>query len=211
MWSAAQSVGSPSAYYQSSMQSGSSQPESIHEVISGRPWWAWLAAAWGILGVAAVLLFAIVRLTPHVVTAISGGLTPLQWSLLVANAGFMAWSEGYRGFQCRFSPRVSARALYLLLNPTFARGVLAPVFCIGYFHSRRPGLFAAWLGTLGIVLAVLLVQWLEQPWRGIVDAGVVVGLAWGLTTFVHIAWLTLREGRFRRSPEVPCEASIADK
>ncbi len=192
------------------MQSGSSQPESIREVISGRPWWAWLAAAWGVLGVAAVLLYAIIRLVPHVLTAIGGGLTAFQWAVLVANVGIMAWLEGYRGFQCRFSPRVSARALYLLLNPSFSHGLLAPVFCIGYFHSRRPGLFGAWLGTLGVVLAVLLVQLLDQPWRGIVDAGVVVGLAWGFATFVHVAWLSLREGRFLHSPEVPCLAPAED-
>lgn len=181
----------------------SSSPDDISEVIRDRPFWAWCAAAWGFFGVAAVLVYAIVRLTPHVVTAIETGLTPFQWLLLIANTGFMAWSEGYRGFQCRFSPRVAARVLYLLLNPTPLRAVLAPVFCIGYFHARRPGLIAAWAGTLAIVVAVLLVQFLSQPWRGILDAGVVVGLSWGLVTFAHMVWLTMRHGRFQKAPEVP--------
>ncbi len=168
-----------------------------------RPLWAWLAAAWGVLGVAGVLVFAIVRLTPYAVAAISSGLSPLQWVILIGNTVFLAWAEGYRGFQCRFSPRVAARTLYLLLQPTALRAVLAPVFCIGYFHSQRRGLMAAWVGTLAIVIAVILVQLLSQPWRGILDAGVVVGLSWGLVSFLHMVYLTLREGKFQRSPEIP--------
>ena len=32
----------------------------------------------------------------------------------------------------------------------------------------------------GIVGLIVLIRKLDQPWRGIVDAGVVVGLGWGL-------------------------------
>lgn len=176
---------------------------SIRVPVRGRPVWAWLAAAWGIAGVAGILVFAIVRLSPYVLDAVAGGLTPLQWLLLAASVGFMAWSEGYRGFQCRFSPRVAARALYLLLHPGPVRAVLAPVFCIGYFHARRRGLIAVWTGTGAIVVAVLLVQLCPQPWRGILDAGVVVGLGWGLVSFLHMVRLTLAEGRYQHSPEMP--------
>ena len=179
------------------------ESDSIRIVTSDRPLWAWLAAAWGVAGVAGILVFAIVRLTPHVITAVEGGMNVWEWGLMAASVGFMAWSEGYKGFQCRFSPRVAARALYLLLHPSFVRALLAPVFCIGYFHNRRRGLIGAWVGTLAIVVAVLLVQLLDQPWRGILDAGVVVGLTWGVVTFLHMVWLTLREGRYQHSPETP--------
>ena len=171
--------------------------------IGPRPVWAWLAAAWGVLGVAGILLFAVYRLTPYAVTAIAGGLTPLQWIVLAGNTAFMAWSEGYRGFQCRFSPRVAARALHLLLHPTPLRALLAPVFCIGYFHASRRGMVAVWAGTLAIVGVVLLVQLLSQPWRGILDAGVVVGLSWGLASFLQMVYWTIRHGEFLRSPELP--------
>ena len=179
------------------------ESDAIRAVTRDRPLWAWLAAAWGVAGVAGILVFAIVRLTPHVITAIEGGMNAWEWGLMVFSVGFMAWSEGYKGFQCRFSPRVAARALYLLLHPSFLRALLAPVFCIGYFHNRRRGLIGAWLGTFAIVVAVLLVQLLDQPWRGILDAGVVVGLTWGLVTFLHMVWLTLSEGRYQHSPETP--------
>jgi hypothetical protein len=177
--------------------------------IGPRPLWAWLAAAWGVLGVAGILLFAVYRLTPYAIAAIAGGLTPLQWLVLAANTAFMAWSEGYRGFQCRFSPRVAARALHLLLHPTPLRALLAPVFCIGYFHASRRGMVAVWAGTLAIVGVVLLVQLLSQPWRGILDAGVVVGLTWGLVSFLQMVHWTLSHGEFLRSPELP--DSLASK
>ena len=60
------------------------------------------SAAWGILGVVAVLLFAVVRLTLIAWQGIVGGMTLLQWALLAATVGFMAWSEGYVGFQQHF-------------------------------------------------------------------------------------------------------------
>ncbi len=168
-----------------------------------RPVWAWMAAAWGVAAVVGILAFAVYRLAPHASAAVALGLSPLQWVLLVGNTGFMAWAEGYRGFQLKFSPRVAARALHLVQYPTLTRALLAPLFCIGYFQSSRRGLLAAWIGTLAIVVVVVLVQMLQQPWRGILDAGVVVGLSWGIVSFLHSVWLTFRQARYQRSPEVP--------
>ena len=59
-----------------------------------------------------------------------------------------------------------------------------------------------WIGTTAIVGLVLLVQGFSQPWRGIADAGVVVGLTWGLLSFVLLVWKTFASGTFFRSPEV---------
>ena len=162
-----------------------------------------LAAAWGVLGVAAILLFAIVRLTAYTWEAVVGGLNGLHWFLLVTNVVFMAWSEGYRGFQLRFSPRVAARALHLGRHVTALRAILAPLFCIGYFQAARRTILVAWIGTLAIVLVVLLVHQLEQPWRGIIDAGVVVGLTWGLVTFVAAVARTFSTGQYLYDPGVP--------
>ena len=36
--------------------------------------------------------------------------------------------------------------------------------------------------TLAIILMVRIVHGLAQPWRGIIDLGVLAGLAWGLVT-----------------------------
>jgi hypothetical protein len=57
--------------------------------------------------------------------------------------------------------------------------LLGPMFCMALFHARRRNLIVAWTLLGGIILLVTLVRMLPQPWRGIVDAGVVVGLVWG--------------------------------
>jgi hypothetical protein len=164
--------------------------------------WGWVGAIWGFAGVALLLGFAIYRLTPLAVTALEMPLTGLQWTVLVVFVLFMAFSEGYRGFQKAFSPRVAARARYLRANPTPTRVLLAPFFCMAYFDAPRRRRIAAYALTLGVILLVVLVHQLDQPWRGIIDAGVVIGLAWGLlATFVF--WIqALTRPEFGVSPEV---------
>jgi hypothetical protein len=122
---------------------------------------------------------------------------------LVVNTVFMAWAEGYRGFQQRFSPRVAARSLNLYRFPTVPRLVFAPLFCAGFFGATAGLRRTIWIGTVLIVLAVLLFNQLPQPWRGILDAGVLVGLAWGTASLLWAVWATFRERRELVPAEVP--------
>ena len=162
------------------------------------------AAVWGAAGGVGVCAFAVWRLAPIAVEALEYALTTSQWILLVGNVVFMAWSEGYRGFQQKFAPRVAARALYLYrtAQPLWVR-LLAPAFCFGYFRAARRTRLIAWVGTIGIIILVVLVHQLEQPWRGIIDAGVVVGLSWGIVTLLINFAKTWRTGEYQVSPEVP--------
>ncbi len=163
-----------------------------------------VAAIWGVIGVMAIVLYAIIRLAAFIIEALAVGLDVVQWLALIVNVLFMAWSEGYKGFQLKFSPRVAARALYLHRYPTsLATRLFAPLFCIGYFDASRRTRTVAWAGTTGIVILILLVHRLDQPWRGIVDAGVVVGLSWGLISMIVMAIATFRAGEYLVSPEVP--------
>ena len=141
-----------------------------------------LAAAWGVSGVSMLLGWAIARLSAVAWRALAAPLSPGHWAALAAVVCAMAFFEGYRGFQRGFSPRVAARARHLSLHPTPLRTLLAPLFCIGYFGAPRARRIASIALSAGIVLLILAVGRLNQPWRGIVDAGVVVGLAWGLAT-----------------------------
>jgi hypothetical protein len=43
---------------------------------------------------------------------------------------------------------------------------------------------------------------LPQPWRGIVDLGVVIGLAWGLVA-LGVFTVQAFSGRLNHAPEVP--------
>jgi hypothetical protein len=143
------------------------------------------AAAWGLAGVGALLTQAIWRLTPHAVDAFARHrLTPLQWLAAAAGVAFMGFFEGYKGFQRGFSPRVVVRAIHLSKNPRPLHVALAPLFSMGLLHASRRRLVASWSIVVAVFLAVVLVHRVAQPWRGIIDAGVVVGLAWGLAAVV---------------------------
>ena len=145
-----------------------------------------IAACWGILGVLGLVGSAVVRLTPVALDALTGPLEPIHYIFVVGWVLFMAYGEGYRGFQRAFSPRVVARASWLRHNPTLLRALLAPAFCMGFFHATRKRLIVSWTLTTVIVLLIIGVKLLPPPWRGLVDAGVVVGLSWGMAAVV--AW-----------------------
>lgn len=164
--------------------------------------WGWVGALWGFAGVALLLGYAIVRLTPLALEALRSPLTGLHWAALAVFVLFMAYSEGYRGFQKAFSPRVAARARYLRAHPTVLRVLLAPLFCMAYFDAPRRRRIASYALTIGVILLVILVQQLNQPWRGIVDAGVVIGLGWGLLATLLFTLQALTRPEFGVSPEV---------
>jgi hypothetical protein len=162
-----------------------------------------LGVVWAVLGVSGLLLFAIYRLAPKALEAYEHGLSPSQWVIAGATCVFMAYTEGFRGFQGRFSPRTAARIRYLRDHPNAVHSLLAPLFAMGFFHAERRTRITAHVMLFGIVIFVTLVHRLDQPWRGIIDAGVVVGLGWGV---VSLAWsivqaLTLPD--FAASAEVP--------
>lgn len=160
-------------------------------------------ALWGISGVSILLGSAIYRLTPVAWRVFSLDLLWYHWAALVFAVVFMAHSEGYRGFQKGFSPRVAARARHLVAQPNLVRAVLAPFFCMGYFHATKRRKITSISVTLGIILLILGVRHLSQPWRGIIDAGVVVGLIWGLISMLVFCALAWTSDRFDYSADLP--------
>ena len=163
----------------------------------------YLGAVWGLAGIAALLAFSIWRLAGVAADALSYEFYFYHWIVLVAHVVFMAWSEGYRGFQQSFSPRIVARAKYLLAHPRLAHVVLAPLFCMGYFHTSRRRMVSVYVLTVFILALIIAVRWLAQPWRGIVDAGVVVGLSWGLFSIGVFTLRALTDPSYPYGPEVP--------
>lgn len=163
-----------------------------------------LAVIWGLAGIGLLLGDAIYRLT---LISLVGLSMPLHWYHWAALAGwvlFMAYSEGYRGFQKSFSPRVAARAAYLHRHPTVLRALLAPLFCMGFFHVERRTQIVVVSITLMVIGFIIGAHYLPQPWRGIVDFGVVIGLAWGLVALAVFSVQALN-GSLSHSPEVPSD------
>lgn len=123
----------------------------------------------------------------------------IHWFALGFSICYMGYAEGYRGFHRAFAPRVVARASYLKAHPRPLHVVLAPVFCMGYIYATRKRKLLSFGLSSMIVCFVLLVRLLPQPWRGIVDAGVVTGLVLGI---VSILYFLLQLVRYPQRPGV---------
>jgi len=161
----------------------------------------WAIFAWGVGGVSLVLLNPIIRLSGHPIEALSNGLSPTQWAVAALWLVFMMYSEAYRGFHKQFAPRVVVRALALAADPKPLPVVLAPLMCMGLLYANRKRKIVAWSLLTMIVVLVILVRQLDQPWRGIVDLGVVAGLASGLGS---VWWFALGAVR-GQPPAVPAD------
>jgi len=161
-----------------------------------------IGVGWAITGIGMLLGFAILRLAPIAVGAFGSPLLWPHWIALAAFVGLMAYAEGYKGFQRSFSPRFGARCRYLYEHPTLPRVLLAPLFCMSYFDATPRRRLSSWLLTLMIIALIVVVQQVPQPWRGIIDAGVCVGLLWGLGATTAYAVLAFTSADFTHSPEV---------
>ncbi len=163
----------------------------------------WLAVLWGLGGVCLILAFAIVRLVAISLDSFTYQFFWYHWLVLLLNVAFMAYSEGYRGFQKAYSPRLAARIRHLRDHPRFFHSILAPLFGMGYFYTTRRRLIVSYALTVVIIVLIIIVHQLPQPWRGILDLGVVVGLCWGMISILAFSWQALSQSEFPHSPELP--------
>ena len=144
---------------------------------------------WAIGGVVAILLQAVIRLGPRALGVFEEGLTPLQWGITGVWVLFMLYSEAWRGFHLNFSPRVVARASGLMDRPAPLLWLFAPIVAMGLVYATPRRLLVSRLLLGGIVALILLVRQLPEPWRAMVDLGVVLGLAAGT---VSVLWFAVR-------------------
>lgn len=161
-----------------------------------------VAACWATMGLSALLLYAIVRLSMVVADGAVGSWDWRHWTVAAGNAVFMAWSEGYRGFQLKFSPRSAARVKWLLHHASVVSTVLAPLFAMGFFNATRRRMLGVYGLTAFVAGAIIVVHALPQPWRAVLDIGVVIGLAWGVASFLWSLKHTFAATGFPVSPEL---------
>ena len=161
-----------------------------------------VAACWATVGLCGLLAFAIVRLSMVIVEGAGVSWEWRHWAVAAANAAFMAWSEGYRGFQLRFSPRSAARVKWLLHHASGPSTVFAPLFAMGYFNATPRRMASVYGLTVFVVGAIVVVHALPQPWRAALDVGVVIGLAWGVASFLWSLKRTFAFSGFPVSPEL---------
>lgn len=130
-----------------------------------------------------------------------------------AFSALMAYAEGFKGFQKKFSPLVVKRALTLDAtadDPAAAAGgadgkrrrrragplrlLLAGPYSMGLFHATKKRKTLSWGLTAGVMCLVQVVKRLPYPWRSIVDAGVVVGLSYGSLS-ICVIWARALMGK----------------
>jgi len=158
-------------------------------------------AVWGILGVGLLFCSAVYRLLPYALGLRGSSLAWHHWVALGICLGVMGYGKGYHVFHRKYSPRVVARAAYLARNPTFMRVLFAPFFCMGFFHATRRRKMVSYGVASGIVGLILLVRRLEQPWHGIVDAGVALGLGLGVVSI----WIHAIRALAGKGADVPAD------
>lgn len=161
----------------------------------------WAIVAWGIGGVVLLLGQAVLRLSPHALSILDGSLTPVQWAIAAGWIAFMLYSEAWRGFHKQFSPRVVVRSLGLAKDPGPWLVLFAPVVAMGLFYGTRKRLIVSRSLLVGIVLLIISVRFLQAPWRGIIDAGVVLGLLFGTLSLLYFAARAVAGN----PPDVPAE------
>lgn len=160
--------------------------------------------AWGIGGVLLLLIFAIFRLAPIALELENSSMSQLHWLALAFSVIYMAYAEGYKGFHLGFAPRLVVRARYLANNPRPLHVLLAPLFCMGYIYATRKRQILSFALTTMIICFVLIARSMPQPWRGIVDAGVVVGLVLGVLSIAYFLIISSNDpARLTISAEVP--------
>ncbi|MCH8128239.1 hypothetical protein IIC38_20180 [candidate division KSB1 bacterium] len=162
-----------------------------------------VGAIWGFSGLMLIIVYAIIRLTPIAIDTFSYNLLWYHWLVLILNTIFMAHSEGYRGFHKGFAPRVVARCKYLKNHPKFLHVFFAPLFAAGYFFSTRKRVFHIFGLTVMIIVFIQIIHRLDQPWRGLLDVGVVSGLTWGTISLFIFAIRAMTAEKYEYSPELP--------
>jgi hypothetical protein len=170
--------------------------------------WGRVGALWGVLGLTALLGWAVYRVYPFALEATH---EPWRWyemAFFIFWMVFMLYGEGYKGFQKGFSPRVVARAAHLSQNPVWWHVLLAPLYCMGYIHATRKRRIVALSVTTGIIVLIVAVHWLPQPWRGIVDMGVVSGLIYGIGAMWAYAIQALIGREINHPTDVPTNGSM---
>jgi hypothetical protein len=168
------------------------------------------AALWGIGGVVALLVQASYRLGGYALDLVDFGLGTGELVALVGWVVLNGYAEGYKGFHLLFAPRVVARAMALDRVPGWCV-VLAPIYCMGLVYATRKRLIVSWCITLAIVGIVIVIRHIDQPWRGIVDAGVVVGLVWGVVSIVYFTVRAARGHAMPVPPDLPPQGAHADE
>jgi len=185
-------------------ESESTNSSAAFSTPSAPKWLGVLGAFWAVIGLSLLLGFAAFRLGKKAMEAwgMNADWEIWHWFVLGGWLVFMGYSEGYKGFQKAFSPRAAARTRVVRDRPTWLRVLFAPLFIMCFFDATKKRLIIAYVLTAMIIGFILLFRLIGQPLKGILDAGVVFGLSWGLVSYFYFLVPALTKAAFGVDPEV---------
>ena len=123
--------------------------------------------------------YALLRLAKRVGGVASHDLTWYHWVALGLITALLVYGKSYRAFYLGLAPRIAARAADVRRRPSTVRVVLAPMYCMGYFGGERSTQVKMISITLAMVILVVSVRCLPEPWRAILAAAVAAALSAG--------------------------------
>lgn len=151
-----------------------------------------LATMWALAGSAVVLTHAAVRLGAQGLDTVRNGLGSGEWLALVVLTTAFVYGEGVLALERRFIPHLVDRSRRLAGEGSAALRILGPLYAFSLVGAPARALVRAWAGVAAIVLAVVTVRALPDPWRGIVDLAVAAALAWAVVALLRQSPRALR-------------------
>ncbi len=150
--------------------------------------------AWALVGVVALLGNAVVRLGRRGLDTVREGLSAGEWTVLAAVFVLFVYVEGVRALQRKWVPFVVGRMEALGRRSPLLHRLLAPLHVMALVGGPRRTVLRAWAGVAAVIVAILVLRSVPDPWRGIVDVGVAAALGWGLLVLLLQAVATQLEG-----------------
>jgi len=143
-------------------------------------------------GVIAIFSSAIYRLYPHVREGFSIDFKTAHWIVLLSYLMVMIVAKGYFALHRSFVPRIINRSELLVKEGKIIDRILAPFFCMGFFRATKKRLITSYSMLIFVVSFIISASKISQPWRGIMDLGVVVGLSLGILSLLFSGFNRLR-------------------
>jgi uncharacterized membrane protein YjdF len=144
-------------------------------------------------GVIFIFSSAIFRLFPHVKEGFSYSLSNFQWIVLILYLMIMIVGKGYFALHRSFVPRVISRAELLTKKANLLDRLLAPLFCMGFIKAPLKRMIISYTMLFFIILFIISASRIAQPWRGIIDLGVIVGLSLGIVSLIIIGFGVIKK------------------
>ncbi len=146
-----------------------------------------LLSFYSIGGVIFIFSSAIYRLLPHVLEGLTTEFETYHWIVLISFLIIMIVGKGIFAMHRGFVPRVISRSEILISEGKLLDRLLAPLFCMGFFKAPKKRMIISYTMLVLIITFIISASKIAQPWRGIIDLGVVIGLSMGIVSLVILS------------------------